>query len=549
MRIALAQLNPTIGALNHNLEKVKNHYQRGVERGADLVVFTELALPGYPPRDLLNYKGFLDQERKLITNELMPLTAKTGVPILIGANQRQGIRLYNAALLLENGEIKSTHLKTLLPYFDVFDETRYYTRCTERKIEVLGDLPTAITVCEDIWNDMDYFNEPLYDLDPLKWLFAQGARLLINLSASPYHYGKHALREDMLPYLAKKYNTAVIYLNQVGANDELVFDGSSLVYNNRGELLYRAPADQEELFFIETDDLFKPAAQTAPPDRDDIGTIKQILEIGTRDYFVKTGFKKAVLGLSGGIDSAVVAALASEALGPENVLAILMPSPYSTEHSLEDAKKLAENLGINYRTIRIDQPFDIFINLLNESKEPELDLAEENLQARLRGLILMQISNREGYLALVTGNKSELAVGYSTLYGDMAGGLAILADVRKMMVYELAHHINYIHGKKVIPERIIAKAPSAELRPDQKDEDSLPPYTVLDPILELYLEKNWSPSEIITAGHEEETVKKVVKMVDTSEYKRRQAATGLRISPYAFGAGRRMPIARGYDYY
>ncbi len=549
MRIALAQLNPTIGALNHNLEKVKNHYQRGVERGADLVVFTELALPGYPPRDLLNYKGFLDQERKLITNELMPLTAKTGVPILIGANQRQGIRLYNAALLLENGEIKSTHLKTLLPYFDVFDETRYYTRCTERKIEVLGDLPTAITVCEDIWNDMDYFNEPLYDLDPLKWLFTQGARLLINLSASPYHYGKHALREDMLPYLAKKYNTAVIYLNQVGANDELVFDGSSLVYNNRGELLYRAPADQEELFFIETDDLFKPAAQTAPPDRDDIGTIKQILEIGTRDYFVKTGFKKAVLGLSGGIDSAVVAALASEALGPENILAILMPSPYSTEHSLEDAKKLAENLGINYRTIRIDQPFDTFINLLNESKEPELDLAEENLQARLRGLILMQISNREGYLALVTGNKSELAVGYSTLYGDMAGGLAILADVRKIMVYELAHHINYIHVKKVIPERIIAKAPSAELRPDQKDEDSLPPYRVLDPILELYLEKNWSPSEIITAGYEEETVKKVVKMVDTSEYKRRQAATCLRISPYAFGAGRRMPIARGYDYY
>ncbi len=549
MRIALAQLNPTIGALEQNLNKVKAYYQKGLEKKADLIVFTELALPGYPPRDLLNYRGFLDKERALITGELMPLTAQSGVPLLLGANHRRDNRLYNAALLLESGNIKSIHLKNLLPYFDVFDETRYYTSSTDGQIEMLGDLPVAITVCEDIWNEMSYFSEPLYDTNPLEKLVAQDPRLLINLSASPYHYGKHALREDMLAFLAQKHNTGIIYLNQVGANDELIFDGSSLVFNNRGELLYRAPADKEEIFIVETANLFKPAVQIVPPDVDDISTIKQILELGTKDYLSKTGFKKVVLGLSGGIDSAVVATLAAEALGPENVLGIIMPSPYSSSHSREDALELVKNLGIKSRIIRIDEPFKTFINLLNNGKGPVMDLAEENLQARLRGLILMQISNREGHLALVTGNKSELAVGYSTLYGDMAGGLAILSDVRKMMVYELAHHINALYGKAVIPERIIEKAPSAELRPGQKDEDSLPPYKDLDPILELYLEKNYSPSEIIAEGHDEETVKRVIKMVDTAEYKRRQAATGLRISPYSFGAGRRAPVARGFEHY
>ncbi len=549
MRIAMAQLNPTIGALEKNLRNVITHYQEGLEKKADLVVFSELALTGYPPRDLLNYKGFLDKERALIEDELIPLTAQSGVPIIIGANHRQNNRLYNAALFLEKGTIKSIHLKTLLPYFDVFDETRYYTSSPGGQVEMLGNLPVAITICEDIWNDMSYFNNPLYDTNPLEKLSAQGPRLIINLSASPYHYGKHTLREDMLPFLAQKYDSAILYLNQVGANDELVFDGSSLVYNNRGELLYRGPVDREELFLVETADLFTPAELTVSPDRDSIETVKTILEMGTRDYFAKTGFKKAVLGLSGGIDSAVVAALAANALGPENVLGIIMPSPYSSRHSKEDALELAKNLGIKSRVISINEPFNTFIKLLNDQKNPVMDLAEENLQARLRGLILMQISNREGHLALVTGNKSELAVGYSTLYGDMAGGLAILSDVRKMMVYELAHHINKLHGKAVIPESIIQKAPSAELRPDQKDEDSLPPYKFLDPILELYLEKNYSPSEIIAEGHDEETVKRVIKMVDTAEYKRRQAAIGLRISPYSFGAGRRAPVARGFEHY
>ena len=550
MQIALAQLNPTIGALQQNLEKVKGYYRQGVEGGADLVVFTELALPGYPPKDLLNYKSFLGKERELIKKELLPLTNQPGIPILIGASHQQGNRLFNAALLLENGKIKSTHLKSLLPFFDVFDKTRYFTLYTDRKIEMLGgNLPTAITVCEDIWNDMDYFSNPIYDIDPLQGLFAQGANLLINLSASPYHLGKHALREDMLPFLAKKYNSAVIYLNQLGANDELIFDGSSLVYNNQGELLYRASATEEEIFYVDTEDLYKPASKIVPPDRDDISTVLQLLKLGTRDYLAKTGFKKVVFGLSGGIDSAVVAAIAAEAIGPENVLGVIMPSPYSSEHSTSDAVDLAKNLGIDYRTISIDQPFNSFVRLLNNGEEPVQDLAEENLQARLRGNIVMHISNREGYMALVTGNKSELAVGYCTLYGDMAGGLAMLGDIPKMMVYDLANHINEICQRKMIPRRIISKAPSAELRPDQKDEDSLPPYDILDPILEMYLEKNFSGEEIAERGFKRELVEKVIRMIDTSEFKRRQAAPVLRFTPNSFGRGRQMPIARGYEFY
>ncbi|MFO7952216.1 MAG: NAD+ synthase [Bacillota bacterium] len=549
MRIALAQLNPTIGALDENLARIKEYYRRAVAEKADLVVFTELALIGYPPRDLLTYQHFLDKERKLITDDLVPLTAKSGIPIIIGANHQQNNRLYNAALVLEKGEIKSIHLKTLLPFFDVFDEERHFTRYFDRKIEILDHLPTALTICEDIWNDNDYFSIPIYDSDPLEKLFDQGAKLLLNLSASPYHLGKHALREDMLPFLAKKYNTAVIYLNQVGANDELIFDGSSLVYNTRGELLYRSSAVEEELFYVDTEELFKPAAKIVPSDRDDISTVHQLLKLGTRDFLKKTGFKKAALGLSGGIDSSVVAAIAAEALGPENVLGVLMPSPYSSEHSKKDAVTLAENLGIKYRTIAIEQPYYAFTGILNEEGTPILDLAEENLQARLRGNIMMHIANREKYMVLAAGNKSELAVSYCTLYGDMAGGFAMISDIPKMKVYELAHYINEIKGEKVIPESILTKPPSAELRPDQKDEDSLPPYDLLDPILKMYLEETRSPEEIIAEGYDRKTVERVVHMVDTSEFKRKQAAPGLRFTPNSFGRGRRMPIARGYQHW
>lgn len=547
MRIALAQINPTIGALTRNMENVKEYYIHAAKGGADLVVFTELSLSGYPPKDLLLYKSFIDQERTLINEKLLPLTAEMGPGILIGASHRLGSKLYNGALLLEEGEIKSVHLKTLLPNFDVFDEERYFTRWTERRVEMLNDLPTAITVCEDIWNDGDFFPDPIYDTDPLETLFAQGARLLLNLSASPYHLGKHKLREEMLSFLAKKYNTAIIYLNQVGGNDELVFDGSSLVYNHHGELIYRAAAFEEELFYVETGHLYRPAAQIVPPDHDDISTVMEVLRLGIKDYAAKTGFKKVTLGLSGGIDSAVVAALAAKALGPQNVLGVMMPSPYSSDHSLEDAIALAENLGIKHRLINIEKVFYASTDLLNEGKGLLQDLAEENLQARIRGNILMHISNREGYLVLATGNKSELSVGYSTLYGDMAGGLAVISDLPKMMVYELASLLNNIYSKTVIPERTISKAPSAELRPGQQDEDSLPPYHILDPILQHYVEENLSASDISAKGFQKEIVEKVIHMVDRSEFKRRQAAPGLRITSRSLGAGRRMPIARGYE--
>ncbi|HSW35565.1 MAG TPA: NAD+ synthase [Candidatus Limnocylindrales bacterium] len=548
MRIALAQLNTTVGALRENTEKIKEHCRNAQAGGADLIIFTELVITGYPPKDLLLYSSFIERERAMVTEELLPLTLECGLKILIGTTHLHSNKLYNAALLLEQGEIKSVHMKTLLPNYDTFDEQRYFESHSERKVELIGGIPTAITICEDIWNDKELCGSPLCDTNPLESLFAQGARLLINISASPYHLGKHALRENMLSFLAQKYNAGVIYLNQVGGNDELIFDGSSLIYNYRGELLYRAAAFEEELFYVETDNLFSPRVNFISSDVDNISSVMQALKLGLKDYVSKTGFKKTTLGLSGGIDSAVVAVLAVEALGTDNVLGILMPSPYSSDHSLEDAKTLAENLGITYRTIAIGEPFNAYLKLLNPDRVPLQDLAEENLQARIRGNLVMHISNREGYLALTTGNKSELAVGYCTLYGDMSGGLAVLADLPKMMVYELAHYLNQIYGWKIIPDRTITKAPSAELRPNQKDEDSLPPYHILDPILHLYIEKNLSQDEMIQQGYPEETVFQIIRMVDRAEFKRHQAAPGLRITTRTFGSGRRMPIARRFDY-
>lgn len=547
MRIALAQFNPTIGALTGNTGKIADFYRAAREGGASLVVFPELAVTGYPPGDLLLYSGFLEQTGRLIEQELAPLTA-AGPALLLGAPYRADRLLYNAALLLENGAVKSVHLKTLLPYYDVFDEQRYFVRAPRRKIEVIGGFPAAVTVCEDIWNDRDFFEHPPYDLDPLEDLAGRGFKLIINLSASPYHFGKHALREKMLSFLARKYGAGFVYLNQAGGNDELIFDGTSLVYNSRGELLYRAVSFAEELFFIDSEACFQPPAVPVTPAEENSGTICAALRLGIKDYLGKTGFRRAVVGLSGGIDSAVVAALAVEALGAANVLGVLMPSPYSSAHSVADAVAVAENLGIEHRTIPIDTPFNSCLELLNGAPLARQDLAEENLQARIRGNILMFIANREGYMVLSTGNKSELAAGYCTLYGDMAGGLAVLADVPKIMVYELARCLNKQHGREIIPGRTMTKPPSAELRPGQKDEDSLPPYAVLDPILHLYIEKNLSPGEIAARGHDPETVQQVIAMVDRAEYKRRQAAPGLRVTTRAFGLGRRMPIARGYEY-
>ncbi|MEW5784671.1 MAG: NAD+ synthase [Bacillota bacterium] len=548
MRIALAQINPVVGDLKQNTAKLIRCCRKALSGGADLVVFPELAVTGYPPQDLLLYNGFILQVEQIIKEELAPLTAGRAPSILTGTPYRVEGELYNAAVFLENGTVKRVHRKTLLPNYDVFDEKRYFTRSPELAVEMMNDLTVAVTICEDIWNDRDFCPHPLYDLDPVEELVRMNAAVMINLSASPYNQGKQSLREKMVGHLATKHGIALIYLNQVGGNDELIFDGTSLVYNNRGELIYRAASFAEELFFIESDALFSRPKQQVSPIKEDIGTIYRALCLGIKDYLAKTGFCSAVLGLSGGIDSAVTAAIAADALGAENVVGLLMPSPYSSEHSVEDARALAENLGIDYRIMPIEKPFLAFLELFNQDGGPAQDLAEENLQARIRGNQIMFISNREGHLALTTGNKSELAAGYCTLYGDMAGGLAVLADVPKVMVYELAAYLNRLHGKEVIPQRTISKAPSAELRPDQKDEDSLPPYPELDPILNLYIEENLSPAEIIARGHRAETVYQVTALVDRTEYKRRQAAPGLRVTTRAFGSGRRMPIARGYDY-
>lgn len=547
MKIALAQVNPTIGALTENTARVKDCIIKAKRNRADLIIFSELVLSGYPPKDLLLYQSFIDREREMLEEQILPQTV-SGPAVLIGTTHRDHSGLYNSALVLEQGRIKTVHRKTLLPNYDVFDEERYFRSSPERTVEIIGNLPIAVTVCEDIWNDRNYGTDHRYSINPLEELFSAGARLLVNISASPYHLGKQKLREELLAFISTKYNCGLVYVNQVGGNDELIFDGTSLAYNSRGEIFFRAPSFKEELCYLESEDLFQPAASPLPETVEDISTVLNALTLGLRDYIVKTGFRKVVLGLSGGVDSAVVAAIAVEALGAENVLGLIMPSPYSSEHSVTDAFTLADNLGIERRTIEIKKPFQAFLELLNDNGKAEMDLAEENLQARIRGNLVMHISNREGFLALATGNKSELSVGYCTLYGDMAGGLAVIADLPKMMVYQLANHYNRIKGKEVIPQNTIDKPPSAELRPDQKDEDSLPPYSLLDPVLQLYIEENFSITEICSRGFDRQVVEKIVRMVDRAEFKRRQAAPGLRITTRAFGSGRRMPIARSYEY-
>ncbi len=546
MQIAVAQLNLKVGALNNNAAKIKASIVRAADHGADLVIFSELSLSGYPPQDLVLYKSFVDREWELLEKEILPLTLG-GPAVVIGSAYRENGFLYNAALYLAEGRIKPVHRKSLLPNCAVFNEDRYCGPASGLSVEMIGDLPTAITICEDIWSAGDYEKRQCGRTDPLKELFTGGARLLINISASPYHLGRQKQREDLLAFLAREYNTGILYINQVGGNDELIFDGSSLVYNNRGQLLYRAASFSEEFFYIESNDLFKTAGTICPPAKEDLDTVLQALTLGLRDYVAKTGFSKAVLGLSGGVDSALVAALAVEALGAENVLGLIMPSPYSSDHSVKDALALADNLGIKRQIIAINKPFTAYLDLLNDNGNALQDLAEENLQARIRGNLVMHFSNREGYLALATGNKSELAVGYCTLYGDMAGGLAVIADLPKILVYELATHINKLKGKEFIPRDTIEKAPSAELRPDQKDEDSLPPYALLDPILQLYIEENLSINEICSRGYEQEIVEKIAQLVDKAEFKRRQAAPGLRVTTRSFGSGRRMPIARSYE--
>lgn len=542
MRIGFAQINTTVGDIVKNRDRILTGYEKAVSLGADLVLTPELALTGYPPQDLVFKSRFVPET----LSALEQIRAGVGsVPLLVGFVDfnpaKTGQPFVNACAVLEKSQPVRTVFKTLLPTYDVFDEARYFDPAPDQEpVELLGT-KIGVTICEDIWTD-EYLNlnRDLYRVDPVSVLVAKGAQVIVNLSSSPYSVGKPALRRKMVRDLAEKYRVPFYYCNAVGGNDELVFDGNSFAINSAGETILRMPGFCEEIQVVEST-----AAPVAAHDLSPEAEIHEALVLGIRDYFSKCGFKTAVIGLSGGIDSAVTAAIAVAALGKENVVGVSMPSHYSSKGSLDDAAALARNLGIVRRVIPIKEPFEILKEQFNEvfagKKE---DTTEENMQSRLRGLILISMSNKFGHLLLTTGNKSELAVGYCTIYGDMCGGLAVISDVPKTMVYRLAHWIN--REKEIIPHASITKPPSAELKPDQTDQDTLPPYDLLDEILELYVEDHLSPEDIAKRGFEPGIVRWIQRRVDMNEYKRRQAAPGLRVTSLAFGIGWRMPIAQRY---
>ncbi len=542
MKIALAQINTTVGDIEGNGRKIHEAIEKAKLLKADLVVFSEMTITSYPPRDLLEKDSFVeDNLRKL--DEVADWSQKIGVICgFVDRNQTgTGKGLFNAAAVLYEGKILLRQHKSLLPSYDVFDEARYFEPARKREILKFRERGLAISICEDVWNDKDFWKRRLYSIDPAEELVRKGGEILINISASPYSMGKFLLRQRMLSEIARKYRRPLIYVNQVGGNDELIFDGASFAMDVEGELAAQCRDFEEDLVVYDTEKQGGPVH----PVSDQEASIFKALVMGTRDYSEKCGFKKVILGLSGGIDSALTAVIAVKALGKSNVLAVMMPSQYSSEGSLQDGKKLAKNLGIEYRVIPIERIFQSYQNSLKEifrGKKP--DVAEENIQARIRGNLLMAISNKFGYLVLTTGNKSETAVGYSTLYGDMAGGLAVISDVPKTLVYRLARYAN--REREVIPEAIIEKAPSAELRLNQQDEDSLPPYSILDGILKAYVEDNLNPQDIVSLGYSPELVNEIIRRVDANEFKRRQAVPGIRVTSKAFGMGRRLPIAQKY---
>jgi NAD+ synthase (glutamine-hydrolysing) len=540
MKIGFAQINPTVGDLKGNFEKIAGAYERLAAAGAELVLTPELAITGYPPQDLVFKSRFVPQNLEILDQLQARLR---GAALLVGyveRNQERGKPFHNAAALLQPGAPIQKTFKSLLPTYDVFDEDRYFEPGCNSKPLLLGGKKIGVTICEDIWTE-HYLPRPLYDVEPVRALVEQGAEIILNLSASPFGLTKPAIRREMVSALARAHNRAIFYCNAVGGNDQLVFDGNSFAVNAGGELVAQLPGFQTTEQIIDTDSAAP--AQFAEPER--VANLFGALSLGVRDYLAKCGFKSAVLGLSGGIDSAVVAAIAVDALGPENVVGVSMPSPFSSQGSIDDALALAKNLGIKCHQIPIGNAFAAFKTQFAEvfAGRPE-DTTEENMQARLRGMTLMALSNKFGHIVLSTGNKSELAVGYCTIYGDMAGGLAVISDVPKTMVYELSRWMN--REREVIPASTIEKPPSAELKPDQKDQDTLPPYDILDEILRLYVEENLSARDIVAHGFEEKTVRWVQRRVDINEYKREQAAPGIKVTSRAFGVGRRMPIAQRY---
>ncbi len=548
MKIGFAQINPTVGDLSGNFERIVRAYERLAAAGAELVLTPELAITGYPPQDLV-FKSRFVPENLAVLEQLHSRVGSAALLVgFVDRNAGKGKPFHNAAALLEAGKpIRKAH-KSLLPTYDVFDEDRYFEPASRVEPFNLLGKKLGVTLCEDIWTE-HYLPRPLYDVEPVRSLIEQGAEIIVNLSASPFTLHKPAIRREMVGALARAYQHPICYCNAVGGNDQLVFDGNSIAVNASGELIAQLASFQEEEAIIDTN------AASAIEFREG-KTPEELfaaLSLGLHDYLRKCNFKSAVLGLSGGVDSTVVAVIAVNALGAENVIGVSMPSPYSSRGSIDDALVLARNLGIKCLEIPITNAFTAFKSQFAEVFKglPENE-TEENMQPRLRAMTLMALSNKFGHLLLTTGNKSELAVGYCTMYGDMAGGLAVISDVPKTMVYELARWINSDHssrsgrGREIIPRSIIEKAPSAELKPNQTDQDVLPPYEILDEILRLYVEENLSARDIITHGFDEKTVRWVQRRVDLNEYKREQAAPGLKVTSRAFGVGRRMPIAQKY---
>jgi len=546
MKIGFAQINPTVGDLRGNFEKIAGAYDQLARAGADIVIAPELAVTGYPPQDLVFKSRFVPENLAVLDDLQKRLTKSALLVGFVDRNEGRGKPFHNAAALLQAGEpLQKTH-KSLLPTYDVFDEDRYFEPAREVAPLKFRGHRIGVTICEDIWTER-YLPRPFYDVDPVCALVTQEAEMILNVSASPFSLRKPAVRREMISGLAGTYQRPIFYCNAVGGNDQLVFDGNSIAVNARGQLLAQLPAFEEASVIVDSESVQAPEI----PSADIVQELYSALRLGLRDYLAKCGFKSAVLGLSGGIDSAVVAAIAVDALGPNNVTGVSMPSQFSSRGSILDALALAKNLRIQCLEIPIADAFAVFKAQFKEVFAGRTeDATEENMQARLRGMTLMALSNKFGHLVLSTGNKSELAVGYCTIYGDMAGGLAVISDVPKTMIYELARFINseaLRTGKgEIIPASTIEKPPSAELRPNQKDQDTLPPYDVLDAILRLHVEDNLSVAEIVAQGFDEKTVRWVQRRVDLNEYKRAQAAPGLKVTSRAFGVGRRMPIAQRY---
>jgi NAD+ synthetase len=542
VKIALAQINPTVGDFKGNLAKIGDSAARAAGLGARLTVFSELAICGYPPADFLEKPSFLARCRSAV-EELAAATAGLPTAVLAGvalpADPGSGKAAVNAAVLIDKGTILLEQHKRLLPFYDVFDEQRYFSPSKGQKVVELEGLRLGITICEDAWNDKHFWQHRLYKVDPMEELMGQHPDLHINLSSSPFWHGKRSIRREMLAAIARRDDIPVLMCNQVGGNDSLIFDGTSMAINSRGELIGQAKSFEEDLLVVDAFD----SPVIATPQDDDTEAAYRALVIGTRDYVRKCGFCKVLVALSGGIDSALVAAIATDALGPENVLGIGMPSPYSSSGSIDDSRRLAQNLGIRFEVIGINGLFDEYREALAPLFEgTRTDTTEENIQSRIRGVLMMALSNKFSALVLTTGNKSEMAVGYCTLYGDMVGALAVIGDLVKTRVYAVCRWLN--RDRETIPPAVIEKPPSAELRPDQKDTDSLPPYEVLDPILEAYVERYETPEAIAHAtGTPLSLVQQVVRLVERSEYKRQQAAPVLKVTSKSFGMGRRFPIA------